>query len=231
MPVSPTPLVSEVKAFRRTKREMTEDLLGQLDRIEASEAYKALKKKRTTRSKSLTQLVVNRLRDEPEETEEPQPLEKAEKKKKRKLKKKTPTPVPVQTASESVQSSDSLQQLVENYDGAEEMRTPEPSLYHKWETRVYPFLEHNCQDCQVIISLTGPPHQDLTLQRIWDWCYPLEVTEATSDLLGMAQTVTEEYDVAACSSMENIFGEELSVDDVVTHSFKAEAVRFQRWYC
>lgn len=209
---------------------MAEDLLGQLDRIKASKAYKALKKKRTTRSKFLTQLVVHRLRDELEETEEPQSQEKAEEKKKRKLKKKTPTSVPVQTTSESVQSSDSLQQLVENYDGAKEMRTPEPSLYHKWETHVYPLLKHNFQDHQVIIPLTGPPHQDLTLQRIRDWCYPLEITEATTDLLGMTQTVTEEYDVVANSSMEYIFGEELSVDDVVTRLFKAEAVRFQRWY-
>lgn len=82
--------------------------------------------------------------------------------------------------------------LQENFDGAkEETRTPEPPLYHKSETCTYPISEHSCQDRQVIIPQAGFPHLDVGIQKIQDWCHPLEDTKATTDLIELARSVTE----------------------------------------
>lgn len=75
-----------------------------------------------------------------------------------------------------------------------------------------------------------PPHRNVVVQRLRDWCLPLETNEEMADLVVMAHTVRAKIDVATYSSIENIFGEGLNSDDALTRSVRAEALRYQMWH-
>lgn len=103
IPVSPSsPQIDEETQQR--KREI-KGLFQELEAARTDKVFQAKKKKLTpTRSIALTQSIVQRLRDEPEQTVEPQPQKSTEKKKR--LRKKAPTSVPAQVATSLVQSND-----------------------------------------------------------------------------------------------------------------------------
>lgn len=78
------------------------------------------------------------------------------------------------------------------------------------------------------IPQVGLPHQDLTIQRIFDWCHPLRERDLANDLIAMADTLIAEFeDVARLNSVEL---KHFSSNDATTKSVKEEALRYKRWY-
>lgn len=68
------------------------------------------------------------------------------------------------------------------------------------------------------------------MQRIKEWCYPLEITDDTIFIVRLAKSFRSEFEETMELSLHVIFVDILVANDAVTQSIWAEALRFQQWY-
>lgn len=66
--------------------------------------------------------------------------------------------------------------------------------YYPWDTRTDAFSKVPSEDIHTRTLRVGLPHQELTIQRIRDWCHPLREGDSANDLIAMVDTLIAEYE-------------------------------------